>query len=135
MSTRFQTTTNLPTPSKAVSLLTLPSVVASDPLQAAAALANIKLESPVKKVIDDSKRSVSPDSVVDEREVLAELRKKYVGEVDLPESTSCFSSRHAHPNGHLGEEPLLKESRRRFVLFPIQYHEVSRRVLDPVVVY
>ena len=24
-----------------------------------------------------------------------------------------------------GEEPLLKESRRRFVLFPIQYHEVS----------
>ena len=24
----------------------------------------------------------------------------------------------------LGEEPLLKESRRRFVLFPIQYHEV-----------
>ncbi len=22
-----------------------------------------------------------------------------------------------------GEEPLLKESRRRFVLFPIQYHE------------
>lgn len=23
-----------------------------------------------------------------------------------------------------GEEPLLKESRRRFVLFPIQYHEV-----------
>lgn len=25
---------------------------------------------------------------------------------------------------YLGEEPLLKESRRRFVLFPIQYHEV-----------
>lgn len=24
----------------------------------------------------------------------------------------------------LGEEPLLLESRRRFVLFPIQYHEV-----------
>jgi ribonucleoside-diphosphate reductase subunit M2 len=34
---------------------------------------------------------------------------RFVGDVDLPES----------------EEPLLKESKRRFVLFPIQYNEVS----------
>ncbi|KAK0233877.1 ribonucleotide reductase small subunit [Armillaria fumosa] len=39
---------------------------------------------------------------------LDELRQMYVGEVDLPES----------------EEPLLKESKRRFVLFPIQYPEI-----------
>jgi len=126
---------NLPTPSKAVSRLSLIFSATSDSSQAAAALANIKLESPVKKVIDDSKRSVSPESVVDEREALAELRKKYVGEVDLPESTLCFQSRRVCPNSHLGEEPLLKESRRRFVLFPIQYHEVSQCVVGPVVVY
>jgi hypothetical protein len=27
----------------------------------------------------------------------------------------------------VGQEPLLMESKRRFVLFPIQYHEVSLR--------
>lgn len=37
------------------------------------------------------------------------LHGKFVGEVDLPEE----------------EEPLLVESSRRFVLFPIRYHEVS----------
>ncbi|ESK97534.1 ribonucleotide reductase small subunit [Moniliophthora roreri MCA 2997] len=38
------------------------------------------------------------------------LKHRFVGEVDLPED----------------EEPLLKESRRRFVLFPIQYQEIWR---------
>ncbi|KZP12135.1 hypothetical protein FIBSPDRAFT_836677 [Athelia psychrophila] len=37
-----------------------------------------------------------------------EITRLYVGDVDLPEE----------------EEPLLKESKRRFVLFPIQYHEI-----------
>jgi ribonucleoside-diphosphate reductase subunit M2 len=84
--------------------------------KAAAALANFSLDSPTKPsddedtlpvLIDDRKRSVSPDSQNAEDE-LEELRKKFVGEIDLPES----------------EEPLLKESKRRFVLFPIQYHEI-----------
>lgn len=39
---------------------------------------------------------------------LESLRKKFVGDVELPE---C-------------EEPLLKESKRRFVLFPVQYREI-----------
>ncbi|KAF8974190.1 ferritin-like superfamily [Flammula alnicola] len=59
-------------------------------------------------IIDDEKLPVSPESLADATEPLEELpenRRKFVGEVDLPES----------------EEPLLKESRRRFVLFPIQY--------------
>ena len=37
-----------------------------------------------------------------------DIPRKYVGDVNLPK---C-------------EEPLLKESRRRFILFPIQYHQV-----------
>ncbi len=47
------------------------------------------LESPTKKLvakkIDDERRSTSPDTVADESD-LEELRKKFVGEVDLPES-------------------------------------------------
>ncbi|KAF7302814.1 Ribonucleotide reductase small subunit [Mycena kentingensis (nom. inval.)] len=77
--------------------------------QAAAKLAAVVLESPAKLpkldlVVDDTRRSTSPASDEEDIEV---LRQKFVGEVSLPES----------------EEPLLKESKRRFVLFPIQYHE------------
>ncbi|KAG7562766.1 hypothetical protein FFLO_01827 [Filobasidium floriforme] len=43
-----------------------------------------------------------------EAQELEDSRKKFVGEVDLPES----------------EEPLLKESKSRFVLFPIKYREI-----------
>ncbi|KAJ3545328.1 hypothetical protein NMY22_g2486 [Coprinellus aureogranulatus] len=81
--------------------------------KAAAAFANISLQSPTKvskKLFDDAKLPESPKSVTEEEDVdeLTRLRKQYVGEVNLPES----------------EEPLLKESKRRFVLFPIQYHEI-----------
>jgi len=85
--------------------------------KAAAALQAISLESPVKQakklsaapVIDDARHSPSPVSEtenVEHDEV--DARKRFVGDVDLPES----------------QEPLLIESKRRFVLFPIQYHEI-----------
>ncbi|KAG6837533.1 Ribonucleotide-diphosphate reductase (RNR), small subunit [Arthromyces matolae] len=90
--------------------------------KAAACLAAFTMDSPAKPVskhatfvIDDARLSKSPRSLVDEEEAsftsdadIDLLRKKFVGEIDLPES----------------EEPLLKESRRRFVLFPIQYPEI-----------
>ncbi|KAJ7095278.1 ribonucleotide reductase small subunit [Mycena belliarum] len=96
------TTTRLPTPGPTPSK------------QAAAKFSGISLDSPSKKsakpiprldLVDDARRSTSPESDDDN---IAELRKKFVGDIMLPES----------------EEPLLKESRRRFVLFPIQYHEI-----------
>lgn len=63
-------------------------------------------------LIDDERLPESPKSLVDDAEdigdELSQMRRRFVGEVDLPES----------------EEPLLKDSKRRFVLFPIQYHEV-----------
>lgn len=100
----------------------VPSPAPTPSKKAAAALASITLNSPTKPLdkdtlpvfIDDRKRSVSPDSENaealenEDEDELEELRKKFVGEIDLPE---C-------------EEPLLKESKRRFVLFPIQYHEI-----------
>lgn len=55
-----------------------------------------------------------------------QLHCRFVGDIDLPESL-LFSlvkppKRLSVP--YAGEEPLLKESKRRFVLFPIQYPEV-----------
>ncbi|KAI0254365.1 ribonucleotide reductase small subunit [Lactifluus subvellereus] len=83
--------------------------------KAAAALQAISLESPLKPmqklapVIDDARRSPSPNSESEQGECEElGLRKRFVGDVDLPES----------------QEPLLMESKRRFVLFPIQYHEI-----------
>ncbi|KAF8484957.1 ribonucleotide reductase small subunit [Russula ochroleuca] len=83
--------------------------------KAAAALQAISLESPIKPirkpvpVIDDARLSLSPLSETEKSEdqELA-LRTRFVGDIDLPES----------------QEPLLMESKRRFVLFPIQYHEI-----------
>ncbi|KAH6915022.1 ribonucleotide reductase small subunit [Coprinopsis sp. MPI-PUGE-AT-0042] len=103
MASVARATTPQPTPSK----------------KAASALAAFSLDSPTKPskkiaklMIDDERLPESPKSVTEEApqpvDELALLRKKFVGEVDLPES----------------EEPLLKESKRRFVLFPIQYHEI-----------
>ncbi|KAH7920793.1 ribonucleotide reductase small subunit [Leucogyrophana mollusca] len=102
----------------------LPSPGPTPSKKAAAAIAAFSITTPTKAskkstspaLIDDKRRSVSPDSLDDEEsqeseepeDELEALRKKFVGEVDLPES----------------EEPLLKESKRRFVLFPIQYHEI-----------
>ncbi|EKM80389.1 hypothetical protein AGABI1DRAFT_113579 [Agaricus bisporus var. burnettii JB137-S8] len=84
--------------------------------KAAAALAAFSFESSNKfsnkttvHLIDDERQPDSPDTIGDaEDDSLSELRSKFVGEVDLPES----------------DEPLLKDSRRRFVLFPIQYPEI-----------
>ncbi|KAI9466822.1 ribonucleotide reductase small subunit [Lactarius psammicola] len=82
--------------------------------KAAAALQAISLESPTKPtqksaLVDDARYCPSPDSETEagEDEEL-DLRKRFVGDIDLPES----------------QEPLLMESKRRFVLFPIQYHEI-----------
>ena len=80
--------------------------------QAAAALAAFSLESPKRpalKTIDENlPEAPKPSDAPTLDEDPLDIPRKYVGDVDLPES----------------EEPLLKESRRRFVLFPIQYHEV-----------
>ncbi|KAJ7368190.1 ribonucleotide reductase small subunit [Mycena albidolilacea] len=89
-----------------------PSPAATPSKKAASMFSGLGIESPTKakpiaklQLVDDARRSTSPASDDDDIE---ELRKKFVGDITLPES----------------EEPLLKESRRRFVLFPIQYHEI-----------
>ncbi|KAF8222760.1 ribonucleotide reductase small subunit [Tricholoma matsutake] len=91
--------------------------------KAAASLAALTFDSPTKpmkkslKILDDERLPRSPRSVDEEgeheespspEEALSLSRRKFIGEIDLLEK----------------EEPLLRESRRRFVLFPIQYHEI-----------
>ncbi|KIJ20157.1 hypothetical protein PAXINDRAFT_67250 [Paxillus involutus ATCC 200175] len=100
-------------PTRVSSPAPTPSKKAAEAIAALSFASPTKLHKKPNVVIDDRKRSVSPDTLVDEDEIEEEddiqiLRKKFVGEVDLPQS----------------EEPLLKESKRRFVLFPIQYHEI-----------
>ncbi|KAI0720220.1 ribonucleotide reductase small subunit [Cerioporus squamosus] len=88
----------------------VPSPAPTPSKKAAAALHAMSLTTPTKPshkkvdIIDDARRSESPESE-DEQPV---RERRWVGEVDLPE--------------HM--EPLLMESKRRFVLFPIQYHEI-----------
>ena len=87
-------------------------------LQAAAALAALNFNPP------------TPESLNEEPEDdILPIRRKFEGDVDLPESTCLLFMLFVVCRFNLaflfsGEEPLLKESRRRFVLFPIQYHEV-----------
>lgn len=93
---------------------TLPVPEPTPSKKAAIVLDKMSLNTPVKKselpVIDDQPNADSPTSLEEDGEQvdLQDMRGRFVGEVDLPES----------------EEPLLKESKRRFVLFPIQYHEI-----------
>ncbi|KAG1753928.1 ribonucleotide reductase small subunit [Suillus paluster] len=124
----------------------VPSPAPTPSKKAAAALASFSLDSPVKPskkdtseedtlpVIDDRKRSVSPDSEnaeapeLEDQDDLEELRKKFVGEVDLPESQwHNFISEMNFILTNLptqAKSPCSKQSKRRFVLFPIQYHEI-----------
>ncbi|OCH90713.1 hypothetical protein OBBRIDRAFT_825788 [Obba rivulosa] len=86
----------------------LPSPAPTPSKKAAAAFDKMSLVTPTKPskrlVIDDARRSTSPESEEDPDA----WRQRWVGDVDLPED----------------QEPLLIESKRRFVLFPIQYHEI-----------
>ena len=64
-------------------------------------------------------RESSPADVED-------LNERFIGEVELPERTFAApmpGDKAAH--GHVDMEPLLMETNRRFVLFPIQYNEAS----------
>ncbi|PVF96458.1 putative small subunit of ribonucleotide reductase [Serendipita vermifera] len=71
-------------------------------------LADLTITTPAKHVDLAQKLTSAPEEPVQEEEPLEEYRTRFVGDVDLDEK----------------DEPLLKESQRRFVLFPIQYHEI-----------
>ncbi|KAF9514777.1 hypothetical protein BS47DRAFT_1376443 [Hydnum rufescens UP504] len=79
--------------------------------KAAASFNQMSLETPIKApaFFDDLERaSNAKEEESLKEEPVEEFRTRFVGDVDLDEK----------------DEPLLKPSPRRFVLFPIQYHEI-----------
>ena len=86
------------TPSKKVGCrpAIVPPLVLIRRVQAAAALAAFSIDSPLKsvvKIIDDERLPESPQSITEgEHDRVGELREKFVGEVDLPESMSHCDS-------------------------------------------
>jgi ribonucleoside-diphosphate reductase subunit M2 len=110
MSTEFET------PSKPLAS-GLSSIDITKESKSSSAALNAKLQASAVTAGDDKSTKlaepVDEKAAAAEAEALEESRTQFVGEVDLPES----------------EEPLLKESKSRFVLFPIKYREVSRPVM------
>ena len=93
--------------------------------QAAAALQAISFESPTKPihlVLSSTTLVVLPSPLsetekAEDRELI--LRKHFVGDIDLPESTSGNCVSYLPLTSFVGQEPLLMESKCRFVLFSI----------------
>lgn len=96
---------------------------ANNAMQAASAIADLKMnDSPAKK-LDFSGNDWTDDSVA----------RPVKGIPDLPEDDENVKHPSTAPTIRKEEahEPLLQENPHRFVLFPIKYHEVriSRRVM------
>ena len=85
------------------------------------AIAAFSLDTPLKQhlpkepLLNDKKRSVSPDTVSDESDSEQDkfdvLRTKFFGEADLPECKFVLFMWTLVIHPAIGEEPLLKESR------------------------
>ncbi|KDQ21090.1 hypothetical protein BOTBODRAFT_27092 [Botryobasidium botryosum FD-172 SS1] len=69
---------------------------------------HMTIKTPTKGALLDKLVAAAEAPQETETELLDEWRQRFVGDIDLDEK----------------DEPLLKESKRRFVLFPIQYHEI-----------
>ncbi|KAG8953632.1 Ribonucleotide-diphosphate reductase (RNR), small subunit [Tulasnella sp. 424] len=96
-------------PVAAFASTSVPSVTETPSKKAAAAVEAMSLQSPIKKPNFDAMASDEVETVTGvSKSAEYASRRKYVGDVDLDEK----------------DEPLLKESKRRFVLFPIQYKEI-----------
>lgn len=96
------------------------AMLATPTSKTANGLADLALITPTKATHDlmsklTAKQNASSEP---EEEPIEEWRQRFVGDVDLDEK----------------DEPLLKESQRRFVLFPIQYHEVCSRVTTRLII-
>lgn len=110
MSTSFET------PSKRTAA-SLEKMALSSPSKATTVASTSKSATmtPLEKFIAENS---APEAEEEVEEPVEDYRRRFVGDVDLEEK----------------DEPLLKASSRRFVLFPIQYHEVSLLPTRPLVV-
>jgi ribonucleoside-diphosphate reductase subunit M2 len=101
--------------------------------KAASSLEHMSLRTPTKPSSSSTPRDVfTSTDFDDDEEVVLALSQKTVDSADVPASDSADGEAvEEWRTRFVGDvdidekdEPLLKESKRRFVLFPIQYHEV-----------
>lgn len=82
---------------------------------------------PPPRIAPGHSRNMRKDAIActGHSEELPAGQSKFIGDVDLPEGVYKVCPRF-FPTLTLSseQEPLLTESKRRFVLFPIQYHDV-----------
>lgn len=99
------------------------------PLQAASAIENLQMETPVKKLnfteSDKENKPFDADLATLEAQMDAKHTEKTImskpTEVSQPSKEAEKTVAAVNP---VEDEPLLRENPNRFVLFPIQYHEV-----------
>lgn len=91
-------------------------------LQAAEALENFNMESPMKQPVFTSASEEKENIISDE---VAVPVKGIPMPEDLPEPEEAKPSVAPGIKGDEVNEPILQENPNRFVLFPIKYHEVS----------
>jgi ribonucleoside-diphosphate reductase subunit M2 len=97
-----------------------------DLLQAASAIESFKMESPVKKLdFSVADKENNPVVLTDSPPVEKVEIKEVAQEVKKEEASPVVA---ATVKALEVDEPLLQENPQRFVLFPIKYHEVSKRV-------
>ena len=114
------------TPSKKVRILfvleTSEVNLANASLQAAEALDNFNIESPMKQPLFTAASEEKENIISDE---VAVPVKGIPMPDDLPEPEAPKPSAAPGLKGDEVNEPILQENPNRFVLFPIKYHEVS----------
>ena len=79
------------------------------------------MESPIKKLSFAASNKENAPLDADLASLEAQMDAKHA------EKKQETPVQHQEEKQELMEEPLLKENPQRFVLFPIKYHEVSRR--------
>jgi ribonucleoside-diphosphate reductase subunit M2 len=94
--------------------------------QAAAAIDNLKMESPVKKLdfAAANKENAEPADIAATKTMVQEPIKPVVAEAKPKEEAPKTTVAHIIKPEE-ADEPLLQENPQRFVLFPIKYHEVG----------
>jgi hypothetical protein len=98
-------------------------------LQAASAIENLKMETPVKKLnFTESDKENKPFDA-DLSTLEAQMDAKHTEKIIMSKPTEAPQQQKEADKtvaivNSVEDEPLLRENPNRFVLFPIQYHEV-----------
>lgn len=94
-------------------------------MQAAAAVDSLKMESPVKKLdFGAADKENNPDGAAIAQDAAPVVEAKKAEEPKYNVAPGIKPEE--------ADEPLLQESPNRFVLFPIQYHEVGYPIYAPL---